>query len=108
MTPNGSEVPAKAIPEPVEPAPDVAPPQPAYRWYHRATAVLFATFCLEIGFFLLVFPWTDYATDFAAFRPEWRGYWDNPYVRGAISGLGMVNLYIAVLEIIALRRVAKH
>jgi hypothetical protein len=71
-------------------------------------AVLFATVCLEIGCFLLIFPWTSYATDFAAFRPEWRQYWDNMYVRGAISGLGLINLYIALIEIFRLRRFARR
>jgi hypothetical protein len=71
-------------------------------------AVLFAACCLEIGCFLLMFPWTSYARDFAAFRPEWRAYWDNLYARGAISGLGLVNLYIAFLEIYRLRRFARR
>ncbi len=84
-----------------------AEPAPRFRWYHKLVAVLFATLCLELGFFLLVFPWTSYATDFAAFRPEWRPYWYNPYIRGAISGLGVVNLYIAFVEILRLRRFAK-
>ncbi|MBZ5583510.1 MAG: hypothetical protein LAQ30_15140 [Acidobacteriia bacterium] len=83
-------------------------PAPGCRWYHRMSAVLFTTFCLEIGFFLLIFPWTSYANDFAAFRPEWRPYWDNTYIRGAISGLGAVNLYIACLEVFRLRRFAKR
>jgi hypothetical protein len=82
--------------------------RPAYRWYHKFSAVLFAAFCLEIGFFLLVFPWSGWADDFAAFKPEWRRYWANLYVRGAISGLGLVNLYISLLEILHLRRFAKH
>ncbi len=102
MTPSEPPVPAAQLPPP-EPSP--APE--GYRWFHRFTAVVFATLCLEIGFFLLVFPWTDYATHFAAFRPDWRIFWDNAYVRGAISGVGLVNLYIAVTEIIRLRRFAK-
>lgn len=99
---------------PSEPPPAVSPPvaeeppAPRFRWYHKMTAVLFATLCLELGFFLVVFPWTSYAADFAAFRPEWRSYWYNAYVRGAISGLGVVNLYIAFIEILRLRRFAKQ
>ncbi len=88
---------------------EAAPPsRPAYRWYHKMTAVLFATFCLEIGFFLLIFPWTPWANDFAAFRPGWTEYWDNPYIKGAISGLGAVNLYIAFVEVSRLRRFARR
>jgi hypothetical protein len=96
---------------PAEPQPPaVAPAAPAapYRWGRKLWAVLFATFCLEIGFFLLVFPWSPYAGDFALFRPEWREYWDNTFVRGAISGLGVVNLYVSFVEIAGLRRFAKR
>jgi hypothetical protein len=95
---------------PAEPQPPAAAPAPlkSYRWSHKVWAVLFATFCLEIGFFLLLFPWTPYADDFGLFRPEWRAYWDNHFVRGAISGLGLVNLYVSFLEIAGLRRFARR
>ncbi len=83
--------------------------QISYRWYHKISAVLFATFCLEVGFFLVIFPWTASAGDFAAFaRDAWRPYWENLYVRGAISGLGVVDLYIAFVEINRLRRFARR
>ena len=84
--------------------------RPAYRWYHRVYAVLFVTFCLEIGFFLLIFPWTDYwdGNYFSWLVPAWHRYWANTYVRGAISGLGVVNLYISFMEAFRLRRFARH
>jgi len=83
---------------------------PRYRWYHKMSAVIFITFCLEIGLFLLIFPWTEYwdRNYLAAFVPEWHRYWDNMCVRGAISGLGVVNLYISLVEVFRLRRFAKH
>jgi len=85
------------------------PPRPVYHWYHKITAVVFITFCLEIGLFLLIFPWTDYwpANYFSTAIPAWSGYWDNLYLRGAISGLGVVNLYISFVEIFRLRRFAR-
>jgi hypothetical protein len=86
------------------PAASADPVRTPYRWYHKLLAVLFATICLEIGCYLAIFPWTSFTTDFSAFRPEWRLYLDNLYVRGAISGLGLVNLYIAAIEILRLRR----
>jgi hypothetical protein len=84
-------------------------PRPVYHWYHKMSAVIFITFCLEIGLFLLIFPWTDYwpANYFSTVIPAWSSYWDNMYVRGAISGLGVVNLYISLLEIFRLRRFAR-
>jgi hypothetical protein len=89
-------------PEPVEP--------PPYRWYHKMSAVLFITFCLEIGFFLMVFPWTE-AWDnnyFSSAFPAWHRYWDNLYVRGAVSGIGAVNLYISFIEIFRLKRFSRR
>ena len=89
-------------PIPVEP--------PRYRWYHKMSAVLFITFCLEIGFFLLIFPWTEFWDNnyFSTLIPEWHRYWDNMYVRGAISGIGVVNLYISFVEMFRLRRFSKR
>ena len=83
--------------------------RPAYRWYHKMSAVLFITFCLEVGFFLLIFPWTAFwdTNYFATLVPEWHPYWENMYIRGAISGIGVVNLYISFVEMFRLRRFSK-
>jgi hypothetical protein len=84
--------------------------QSEYRWYHKLSAILLVTFCLEIGLFLLIFPWSEYWTTnyFSAFLPAWRPYWTNAYFRGAVSGLGVANLYIALAEIFRLRRFARR
>jgi hypothetical protein len=85
-------------------------PKPEYRWYHKMSAVLLITFCMEIGFFLVIFPWTPYWDEnyFSSMIPEWRRHWDNMYVRGAVSGLGVVNLWISFVEIFRLRRFARR
>lgn len=74
------------------------------------SAVLFITFCLEVGIFLMVFPWTPWwdGNYFSAVLPRLHQYWDNMYLRGAVSGLGVVNLYISLIEALRLRRFAKH
>jgi hypothetical protein len=88
----------------------VALGRPAYRWYQKMSAVLLVAFCLGIGLFLLIFPWTAYwdANYFGSLIPEWHLYWDNMYVRGAVSGLGVVNIYISILELYRLRRFARR
>jgi hypothetical protein len=84
-------------------------PQPEYRWYHKMSALLFIVFCLELGVFLAVVPWTEVwdRNFFIGVVPEWRAWWTNPYVRGAVSGVGVLNLYISLLEIFRLRRFAQ-
>jgi hypothetical protein len=78
------------------------------RWYNKALAILLVAFCFEIGLFLVIFPWTPYwdTNYIGALIPQWHQFWNNLYLRGAVSGLGVVNLYIAVLELYRLRRFA--
>jgi hypothetical protein len=94
--------------EPPLPFPVMVEP-PSYRWYHKTRAVAFAAISMAVGLFLLVFPWTDWWDEsyFATLGPWWRQNWENLYVRGAISGLGVVNLFIAVMELFRLRRFAR-
>ena len=102
--------------EPQPPAgPEVVPGpipvrRPEYHWYQKMSAVLFITFCLEVGVFLIVFPWTPWwdSNYFSGLLPQLHRYWDNLYLRGGISGLGVINLYISMVEVFRLRRFAKH
>lgn len=86
-----------------------AAPAPAYRWYHKATALLFIVFCLEIGVVLLVFPWSAYWDNnfFSTLIPKFHEVWENSYVRGAVSGLGIANIFIALGELFRLRRFSR-
>ena len=89
---------------------------PQHRWYHKLAGVLFAIFCFEMGLFLIVFPWVPYwGTNYfaslaastyqqAAFADLWRSIWFSPYFRGAVSGLGLLNLYISFVQVFRLRR----
>ena len=83
---------------------------PRYRWYHKVSALIFIVFCLELGMFLVIFPWSDFwdRSFFSRLAPTWRLYWDNAFLRGAVSGLGLVNLYISLVEILRLRRFIRH
>jgi len=90
--------------------PITAPEAPRYRWYHVAAALIFIVFCMELGMFLVIFPWSAFwdRSFFFSLAPEGRLYWDNTYLRGAVSGLGIVNVYIALVEIFRLRRFARR
>ncbi len=90
--------------------PAIATEAPRYRWYHKVTALIFIVFCLELGMFLVIFPWSELwdRNFFSTLAPEWRFYWDNAYLRGAVTGLGIVNVYISLVEIFRLRRFARR
>jgi hypothetical protein len=109
MTPFDGNAP-QAAPQTGADATVAAEPKPVYRWYHKMTAVLFITFCLEIGLFLIVFPWTEYweVNYLVGLIPAAQQWWDNLYVRGAVSGLGVVNIYISLAEVFRLRRFARR
>jgi hypothetical protein len=97
--PDSSEV---EVPMPTE--------QKASRWYDKLVGLLFAILCFEIGVFLLAFPWSRYWTVnyFAWLTPEWREIWMDPYFRGAVSGVGLVNLYVSLLEVFRLQGLAPN
>ncbi len=90
------------------------------RWYHKAGAVLFAIFCFELGVFLLVFPWLEQwqVNYFALLTPDsyreaswyewWRRVWNSGYFRGAVSGIGLVNVYVSLVAVFQLRRFAAY
>lgn len=80
--------------------------QPRYRWYHKVIALLSAVLIMEVGIFLLVYPWFDEwnFSYFSYISPQWDRIWDSAYFRGAVSGVGLVNIYIAFSEVLSLRR----
>gem|GEM_PF-417412 len=87
--------------------PVVAPPPPhrpstrrGMTWGRRIEKVILTIFCLQVGILLLFFPWmtgwdTNYFFDFTGtLKPLFM----SPYFRGAVSGLGVLNLYLALVE----------
>lgn len=68
------------------------------RW--RVLRYAFALFTLEVGLFLVIFPWTDtYLFNWIQdSHPLLQDLWEMGYFRGALSGLGGVNVYLALLD----------
>ena len=85
---------------------EAAPPARARFWHRRVWAICFAIFAFEIGLFLMVFPWMDSWTvnHFQTWLPRLQDLWEDRYLRGAVSGLGLVNVYIACGEVVRLIR----
>jgi hypothetical protein len=97
---------------PVEPRfprleePDEAPVHITHTWYHKLGIFLFIIVCFEVGAFLTVFPWTPQwdGNSVANLFPLLRNLWSSSYFRGAVSGVGLLNIYISLGEVSRLRR----
>ncbi|HEX6097775.1 MAG TPA: hypothetical protein VF432_15720 [Thermoanaerobaculia bacterium] len=69
-------------------------------------ALFFALYCLEAGLFFTVVPWTRIWTmnsllhDSVAIAV----FADNPFVRGFVSGIGVLHLIYGVRELMRLAR----
>ncbi|MBV9155790.1 MAG: hypothetical protein JO097_05990 [Acidobacteriaceae bacterium] len=90
-------------PPPVAPAtPPEAKPERFVRWHHRILAFCLIVFAFELGLFLLVFPWlSNWDLNWIPVHsPRLFHIWMSRYFRGAISGLGLLNIYIALAEFV--------
>ena len=100
---------------PVEPnmsgveEPSEAPQLARHGWAHKLGVILFVIICFEVGVFLLVFPWTQQwdSNSIVTLLPGLRDFWTSSYFRGALSGLGVLNIYISIGELLRLRRPAR-
>jgi hypothetical protein len=89
--------------------PDSAPlkagPEPDQLRRNWLLLLCFALFSLEIGIFLMVFPWIDrWSLNYFADMPTLENLWEEPAFRGAVTGLGFVNIYVAILQLFRLFR----
>ena len=83
----------------------------------KLTIVFFILICFEIGLLLVVLPWVpyppwneNYLLVLAADKMHWP--WlaiamKSGYARGAVSGLGLLNIMLGVWEIIYFRKTAR-
>src|SRR5579863_219385 len=93
------------VPEPV-PSPPVSHPQRIPRWLERSELFLRVLLRMYIGLAVTVAPWWPMFWDqnplFAHF-PTLAIYAANGAVRGTVSGLGLLNLWIAFRDAIRAR-----
>lgn len=66
--------------------------------------LLFVAFFLETGFLLFVLPWSAYwdRNYFGQWLPFVRNVITNNFVRGAVSGLGIVNVVAGLGELVSI------
>lgn len=70
------------------------------RWHRRVLGFCLVIFALELGLFLLFFPWRrDWEMSWIPVHsPKLAAVWMSSYFRGAISGLGLLNIAVAFTE----------
>jgi hypothetical protein len=104
------------LPEDAPQAPQAAPvlvmpppkPSGSQIWMHRIWLVVFVLFCLELGTILMVGPWTSAWTknSLSSSFPALHAFLMNNFVRGVVSGLGVVDLWIGISRAISYRESA--
>ena len=71
-----------------------------------AIPLFFAIYCLEAGIFFTIVPWTSVWTlnPLLHGRIEIGMVADNPFVRGFVSGVGVIHLIVGTRELFRLLR----
>jgi hypothetical protein len=68
---------------------------------NRLLSVAFILFCFEIGLFLVFVPWSAlWENNFLlSYVPALRTILLNNFVRGAVSGLGLIDFFLGLVEL---------
>lgn len=72
----------------------------------RALTIVYILFCFEMGAFLFVLPWVSLWSRnvFVAQYPWVSDLALNYFVRGAVSGIGLADVWLAIHELWRFRR----
>ena len=90
---------------PVLVMPPAQQPRNPHRWLQRLWLVVFVLFCLEVGIVLTVLPWTPLWTGNSLLIsfPAVKEFLGHGFVRGLVSGLGLVDIWMGVVEAVTYR-----
>jgi hypothetical protein len=72
---------------------------------YRIWLVVFVLFCLELGIVLMVGPWTPAwdENSLSMSFPVIHNFLTKPFVRGLVSGLGLIDFWIGISRAISYR-----
>ena len=78
---------------------------PAPVWLQRLSIVILVVFCFYVGLLLFLLPWTRYWQEnhYLLTLPALSPLLSSGITRGIISGLGMLDIWIGISEIIHYR-----
>jgi hypothetical protein len=76
----------------------------------RLLPFLFKLLYLEVGVLLMLMPWTSLWTRnyFVQHSPSVAAVAKNYFVRGAVSGIGLADVWVALYDLWHVRRRAPH
>jgi hypothetical protein len=79
--------------------------RPAPRWLQRLSVTVLVVFCFYVGFLMLVLPWSRYWQEnhLLLVSSTWGPIFNSGAFRGAVSGLGLLDIWIGISEIIQYR-----
>ncbi len=67
--------------------------------WKRLFLAIFILLSFEVGFFLIIVPWSmTWENNYFLKMALLQGILMNPFVRGAVSGLGLVNIFLGLDE----------
>ena len=77
-----------------------------YNPFRMSLPLFFGLYCLEAGLFFTVVPWTRLWTLNPLLHSTLvMGVWaDNPFVRGFVTGFGVVHVIVGMRELVRLNR----
>jgi len=96
---------AENVPVLVMPPPPRRKPSKWELWRSRLFLLELMFVCFVVGIVLIVAPWTDYWTNNPLLSgfPQLRQILTYDFVRGLVSGLGLADIWLAVIEVIRYR-----
>jgi hypothetical protein len=74
-------------------------------WAQRLKLVVFVLFCIELGMLLAVLPWTRVWTENSLLTayPSLRAVLQLSFVRGTVTGLGLIDIWLGIREAVVYR-----
>lgn len=74
-------------------------------WLQRVFVIVYVLFCLELGIVMVALPWTPLWSNnnLLVHLPGLRHFLELGFVRGTISGLGFLDLWLGIYEAVHYR-----
>jgi len=76
----------------------------------RLRALVYLFYLFEVGIFLLLVPWSPFwdSNYFVTWLPLIKDFCLSPFVRGAVSGVGVLHLLVGALDSLTFIRTERH